>query len=66
MANWSDVGEHGLLGVKQIAIDSKNFAKGIKRGLQDPEDINYYWPQARVRLKLTTTARARMLAAAVR
>lgn len=47
MANWSDVGEHGLLGVKQIAIDSKNFAKGIKRGMQDPEDLAYYWPQAR-------------------
>lgn len=31
MANWSDVGEHGLLGVKQIAIDSKAFAKGLKR-----------------------------------
>eukprot|EP01052_Picozoa_sp_SAG31_P045812 SAG31_NODE_8520_length_1437_cov_1.156203_2_plen_281_part_01 len=29
MANWSDVGEHGLLGVKQIAIDSKNFANDV-------------------------------------
>lgn len=48
MANWSDVGENGLLGVKQMLHDSKAFAQGMKRGLLNPEELEYYWPQARV------------------
>jgi hypothetical protein len=34
MANWSDVGEHGLLGVKQMVTDSKDVFRGLKRGMQ--------------------------------
>ena len=48
MANWSDVGENGLLGIGKMVADSKDVFKGLKRGMMDPTDLTYYFPQARV------------------
>eukprot|EP01052_Picozoa_sp_SAG31_P001301 SAG31_NODE_44_length_31168_cov_16.507290_11_plen_864_part_00 len=48
MANWSDVGENGLLGMKQMLHDSRRVAQSMKRGFLDPEELEYYWPHAKL------------------